>query len=144
MLFSVLRDNTIDKVDKRLALDYYNNFRVKISYPTEIIIEGKFIIGKNNGDYEFNSYDCDDFIFNDFLQSNYEQVKSSNIVFMISLETCMPVLFFDDFLQDGDQLENGKILQNAEYWRILPPYRQECKKFHKVHKMKNNYKRIII
>ena len=65
MLFSVLRDNTIGKVDKRLALDYYNNFHVKISYPTEIIIEGKFIIGKNNGDYEFNSYDCDDFILND-------------------------------------------------------------------------------
>ena len=68
----------------------------------------------------------------------------TTLYLMISLETCMPVLFFDDFLKDGDQLANGKILKNSEYWKIPPPSRQECKKFHKVHKMKNNYKRIII
>jgi hypothetical protein len=127
MLFELLpgRNDTI----QRLILDYYNNFRVEISYPTEIVIKGKFIIGKNHRDeYELDSHEHDDFLVNDFLEEDREQVKANYAVAMMSLETCKPLYFFDDFLQNNEPLASGKVLQNAKYWRIPPP-QQSCKEF---------------
>ena len=140
MLFVILDDRAISDVHKRLALDYYNNFQVKISYPKEITIEGKFIIGKNSNDeYEFDTYERGDFILNDILQQDKEQVKGYKIVVMMSSETCNLVVFFDDFLQAGDQLESGKILENAEYRRIPHPTRQSCKEFYNVVKSRKKF-----
>jgi hypothetical protein len=138
MLFELLpgRDDTI----QRLILDYYNNFRVKISYPTEIEIKGKFIIGKNERGYEFDSHEHDAFLLDDFLEQDREQVKAYNIVVMMSLETCKPLYFFDDFLQDNEKLANGKLLKNAEYWRISPQTRQSCTDFNNLVEKREKFK----
>jgi hypothetical protein len=139
MLFDVLRGE--DDAFQRLALDYYNNFRVKISYPTEIEIKGKFIIGKNDrGEHEFDSHEQDDFLVNDFLEQDREQVKSYTIVVMMSLETCKPLYFFDNFLQDNEKLAIGKLLKNAEYWRMPPQPRQSCKEFNKLVEKREKFK----
>jgi hypothetical protein len=143
MLFRLLTG--MDDTIQRLILDYYNNFRVKISYPTEIVIEGKFIIGKNHRDeYELDSHEHDDFLVDDFLKKDREQVEAKAVVAMMSLETCKPLYFFDDFLQNNEELANGKLLKNAEYWRIPPP-RQSCKEFNKlVENRKKLHKKIKI
>ena len=128
MLFDVIP--SYDETHQREALDYFNNFRVEISYPNEIKIEGKFIIGKNDiGEYEFDSNERGDFLINDFLEKDAEQVKSYVIVVMMSLVSCKPLYFFDDFLQDNEKLTIGKMLKNAEYWRIPPKPRKSCKEF---------------
>jgi hypothetical protein len=150
MLFELLpgRGDTIqrgrDDTIQRLIIDYYNNFRVKISYPTEIVIKGKFIIGKNHrGKYELDSHGHDDFLVNDFLEEDREQVKANYAVAMMSLETCKPLYFFDDFLQNNEPLASGKVLKNAEYWRIPPP-QQSCKEFNELVEKFKKFKKFKI
>jgi len=128
MLFDILRGE--DKTHQHLALDYYNNFRVKISYPNEIEITGKFIIGKDDmGGYKLDSYKLDEFFINDFLEQDREQVEANAVVVMMSLKTCKPLYFFDDFSQENQKLANGNILKSAKYWRIPPQTRLSCKEF---------------
>jgi hypothetical protein len=129
MLFDILRGEE-DETHQRLALDYYNNFRVKISYPNEIEITGKFIIGKDDmGGYKLDSYKLDEFFINDFLEQDREQVEANAVVAMMSLKTCKPLYFFDDFSQENQKLANGNILKSAKYWRIPPQPRLSCKEF---------------
>lgn len=119
MLFDVL--SGVTPTHQSLALDYYNNFRVEISYPNDITIEGKFKIVKNDrGEYEFDSNEQDNFLINDFLEQDREQIKSYTIVGMINRKTGEPLVFFDNFLQDNEKLTSGKMLKNAKYWRIPP------------------------
>ena len=60
---------------------------------------------------------------------------------MISRKTCKLVYWFDDFFQDGDTLESGKILTNAKYYKIPPPNRgQSCKEVMKPSHKKPDYK----
>ena len=64
---------------------------------------------------------------------NNKKIEASYAVTMISQKTCNLVYWFDDFIQDGDELvnkvKNPVILTNAKYYRIPPNYsRQSCKK----------------
>ena len=138
MLFNVLPD--YDETHQRLALDYYNNFRVEISYPNKFTIEGKFIIENGELDgYIFHDPDGGRFNIPDFVENN-EQIEASYVVSMISRKTCKLVYWFDDFFQDGDTLESGKILTNAKYCRIPPNRDQSCKEFMKPSHKKPDYK----
>jgi len=129
MLFHVLRD--INEIYQRKALDYFNNFRVELSYPNKFTIEGKFIIENGElGGYIFHDPDGGRFNIPDFVENN-EQIEASYVVSMISRKTCNLVYWFDDFFQDGDTLESGKILTNAKYCRIPPNRGQSCKEYMK-------------
>lgn len=127
MLFDVLPN--YDKEYQHKALDYYNNFRVEISYPNKFTIQGKFIIENGElGGYIFHDPDGGRFNIIDFVENN-EQIEASYVVSMISRKTCKLVYWFDDFFQDGDKLKSGKILKNAKYCRILPNRGQSCREF---------------
>jgi hypothetical protein len=140
MLFYILRGEK-NKTHQRLALDYYNNFRVEISYPNEIVITGKFIIGEDYmGEYELDSHELDEFFINDFLDQNREQVKANAVVVMMSLNTCKPLYFFDNFSQENQKLANGNILKSAKYWRIPPQPRQSCKELNKLDEKREKFK----
>jgi hypothetical protein len=140
MLFRVL-EGVEDEIHRGLILNYYNNFRVEISYPKAIQIEGKFIIGKNNsGEYEFDSNEQYEFFTDDLVEEDKSKVKSYNIVVMVSLETCEPFYFYDNFLQNNEKLENGETLTNAKYWRIPPPHKS-CKEFDKLVKRYEEFKK---
>ena len=144
LLFGAINDITNVNHQNQL-LDYYNNFRVEISYPKHIKIKGKFIIRKTDrGEYEFDSNERGDFLINDFLEKDAEQVKSYVIVVMMSLVSCKPLYFFDDFLQDTEKLTIGKMLKNAEYWRIPPKPRKSCKEFDTLVQPREKLKRITI
>lgn len=138
MLFDVLPE--YDETHQRLALDYYNNFRVEISYPNKFTIEGKFIIENGELDgYIFHDPDGGRFNIPDFVENN-EQIEASYVVSMISRKTCKLVYWFDDFFQNGDTLESGKILTNAKYWRIPPNRGQSCREFMEQPHKKPDYK----
>jgi hypothetical protein len=144
LLFDVIHSYNVNHQNQ--LLDYYNNFRVEISYPKHIKIKGKFIIGKTDrGEYKFDSDERDDFRLNDFLKIDGEQVKSSVIVVMMGRVSCEPLYFFDDFLQANEMLENDEMLLNAKYWRIPPKPRKSCKEFvQSREKFKNHKARITI
>ena len=128
MLFNVIHSYNVNHQNQ--LLDYYNNFRVEISYPKHIKIEGKFIIGKTDrGEYEIDTNRREMTFDDDFLQIDREQVKSNVIVVMMDLLSCEPLYFFDDFLQANEMLENDEMLLNAKYWRIPPKPRKSCKEF---------------
>ena len=143
LLFDVIHSYNVNHQNQ--LLDYYNNFRVEISYPKHIIIKGKFIIGKTDrGEYEFDSNVQDDFRLNDLLKIDGEQVKSNVIVVMMGLVSCEPLYFFDDFLQANEMLENDEMLLNAKYWRIPPKPRKSCKEFDTLVQSREQLKKITI